>query len=270
MRETCRCFLLSFVFQSSIMFFNKLIEEGTMRRHLVFSLAAFIFFCGFQGRAEKSVPEHSQEGNRTYEEHQQKQTEVIERLRRANEAYRKGEVVQKQKKEGRWEKQTKAQNPYAMVLTCADSRVPPELLFQAEPGDLYVNRVAGNVVDPVILGSLEYGAEHLHVPVLVVLGHESCGAVQAALAVQTGKAEPDSFNISELLKILLRPAALAVKTGLSGEKLVHRAVVENVKNTMRDIRTLSPVLWNLSRGGELRIVGAVYSLETGAVEWIEP
>lgn len=241
-----------------------------MRRHMVFSLVAFIFFCGFQGRTEENIAKHPQQDNLTYEEHQQKQTAVIERLRRANEAYRKGEVVQKQKKSSRWEEQTKSQHPYAMVLTCADSRVPPEHLFQAEPGDLYVNRVAGNVVDPVILGSLEYGAGHLHIPVLVVLGHESCGAVQAALAVQTGKAEPDSFNIGELLKILLRPAALAVKTGLSGEKLLHSAVVENVKNTMRDIRTLSPMLWNFDRRGELRIVGAVYSLETGAVEWIAP
>lgn len=209
------------------------------------------------------------EGRPSFEELQKLQARVIAELKQGNEAFRRGPTASRLDASGRWKELAKGQNPKAMVLSCADSRVPPEIVFHADPGDLYVNRVAGNVVNPVILGSLEYGAEHLGIPVLVVLGHESCGAVEAALAVQRGLAEPDSFNITELLKILLRPAAKAVKTGLSGDKLMHRAVRDNVRNTLKDIQTLSPVLWERNLHGKLALVGAVYSLRTGEVEWLD-
>jgi len=151
------------------------------------------------------------------------------------------------------------QHPHAQVLSCADSRVPPEVVFDQGLGDLFVVRVAGNVVSDPELGSLEYGALHLHVPLLVVLGHQHCGAVTAA--VEGGEAEG---HIPALVT-LIRPAVEATK-GMSGDP-VDNAVKANVEMTVKKLRA-SPVFAALIGEGKLKIVGAVYSLDTGKVTWL--
>ena len=152
------------------------------------------------------------------------------------------------------------QHPHAEILSCADSRVPPEILFDQGLGDLFVVRVAGNVVSDTELGSLEYGAEHLHVPLLVVLGHQHCGAVTAA--VEGGEA-PGHIGA---LTALLRPAVDKTR-GMPGDR-VENAVRANVEMVVKQLRSSGPLLEKLVSSGELKVVGAVYSLDTGKVTWL--
>ena len=152
------------------------------------------------------------------------------------------------------------QNPHAEILSCSDSRVPPEIIFDRGLGDLFVVRVAGNVAADTELGSLEYGAEHLNIPLLVVLGHQHCGAVTAA--VEGGEAEG---HVSALVN-LLRPA-VEKSRGLPGDA-VENAVKANVEMVVKHLRTSTPILAELVAHGKLRVVGAVYSLDTGKVTWL--
>jgi len=153
------------------------------------------------------------------------------------------------------------QHPQAQVLSCADSRVPPEIIFDQGLGDLFVVRVAGNVASDTELGSLEYGAEHLHIPLLIVLGHESCGAVTAA--VEGGETEG---HISALMN-LIKPAVDKTR-GTAGDP-VDNAVRMNVRMVVQQLRSSTPVLSGLVARGKLKIVGGVYSLKTGLVTWLD-
>ena len=152
------------------------------------------------------------------------------------------------------------QHPHAEILSCSDSRVPPELIFDQGLGDLFIVRVAGNVATDTEIGSLEYGAEHLHIPLLVVLGHESCGAVTAA--VQGG---PPEGHIAALVT-LIAPAVDKTR-GLSGDPVAN-AVRMNVNMVVKQLRSSTPILSELVAHGKLKIVGAVYSIETGSVTWL--
>jgi carbonic anhydrase len=152
------------------------------------------------------------------------------------------------------------QHPHAEMLSCADSRVPPEIIFDQGLGDLFVVRVAGNVATDTEIGSLEYGAEHLHISLLVVLGHESCGAVTAA--VQGGKAEG---HIAALLN-LIKPA-VDQSHGLPGDPVAN-AVRTNVQLVVQQLRSSTPILSELVAEGKLKVVGGIYSLETGEVTWL--
>jgi len=152
------------------------------------------------------------------------------------------------------------QHPHAEILSCSDSRVPPEIVFDQGLGDLFIVRVAGNVASDTEIGSLEYGAEHLQVPLIVVLGHENCGAVTAA--VQGG---PPEGHIGSLVD-LIKPAVEKTR-GMSGDP-VSNAVRMNVELVVKQLRTSTPILSELVAHGKLRIVGAVYSIETGAVTWL--
>jgi len=152
------------------------------------------------------------------------------------------------------------QHPHAQILSCSDSRVPPELIFDQGLGDLFIVRVAGNVAGDTQLGSLEYGAEHLHIPLLVVLGHQRCGALTAAL--QGGEARG---HISVLVN-LLRPA-VEKSRGMPGDA-IENAVKANVEMVVKQLRTSTPILAELVSQGKVKVVGAVYSLETGKVTWL--
>jgi carbonic anhydrase len=152
------------------------------------------------------------------------------------------------------------QHPHAETLSCSDSRVPPEIVFDQGLGDLFTVRVAGNVASDTEIGSLEYGAEHLHVPLIVVLGHESCGAVTAA--VQGGPPEGHLGSLIELIK-----PAVEKTRGMPGDP-VSNAVRMNVELVVKQLRSSTPILSELVAHGKLRIVGAVYSIETGVVTWL--
>jgi len=148
------------------------------------------------------------------------------------------------------------QHPYAVVLYCSDSRVPVEHIFDAGIGEIFGVRDAGNIVDAFALGSIEYAAEHLHTPLLVVLGHSRCGAVTAACA--SGSAPG---NIDCIVKEI-QPAVQA------GGKDPEKSVQENLKCVLAKLRAKSGILSHLEKEGKLKIVGATYSLETGIVSFL--
>ncbi len=154
------------------------------------------------------------------------------------------------------------QSPWAMVLTCADSRVVPELLFDVGLGDLFVVRVAGNVALPAAVGSLELGAAELDCSLLVVLGHTSCGAVQATLA--HGQDLPG--QMAALAREVARSRDMAAPLG--GEQ-VDDVVARNVARQVEVLRRTPPILAERVADGRLEIAGAVYDLETGRVEFLD-
>jgi len=159
-----------------------------------------------------------------------------------------------------------AQQPYATILGCSDSRVPPELLFDAWLGELFIIRVAGNVLGPTIAGSLQYATTHLHTPLFVVMGHEGCGAIQAAVATKFhDEAHPE--RIAELLQNIL-PALETVDASLPPEQFMLAAVEANVRHTLQILRE-SPEGKQRIAERQVQLMGAVYSLHTGQVRFLE-
>jgi carbonic anhydrase len=158
------------------------------------------------------------------------------------------------------------QMPWATILSCADSRVPPELLFGGLGlGELFVTRNAGNMaVDPATMGTIEYGAAALGVPLVVVLGHERCGAVVAACDVVTKKTTYPG-SIGPMVKAIV-PAAQAVKD--KPGDFVDNAVRESAKRTAVQIATKSKILADLVKAGKVKVVAARYDLKDGKVEYL--
>ncbi len=183
-------------------------------------------------------------------------------LQEGNERYVAARLSHPNQNAARRTEVAAGQHPIAAVLSCADSRVPPELIFDRGLGDLFVVRVAGNIADDAILGSLEYAAEHLHVPLIVVLGHQKCGAVSAAVAGGRTKTHIDSLIDA------INPAVAAVK-GKSGDVL-DNAVRANVLRVTEQLKSDPSILAGEVREGKLKIVGGVYSLETGKITLLVP
>jgi carbonic anhydrase len=154
------------------------------------------------------------------------------------------------------------QSPFATILSCADSRTTPEVLFNAGLGDIFVVRVAGNVVTGTEQGSIEYSAAELKSPVVVVMGHSSCGAVKAAIARAKGEKFPG--DIEEIADLIV-PAAKATK-GRPGD-WVYNTTIENVQRSIKALRG-SSVLSGMKSTTGLKIVGAYYELETGKVDFL--
>ena len=186
----------------------------------------------------------------------------LARLMAGNARFAKGQRRPANYRQERRELRT-GQHPYAIVLSCSDSRVPPEIVFDESLGKLFVVRVAGNVVDPATLGSVEYAAEHLHAKLLFVLGHESCGAVKAT--VDGGHFSPSIESIVEKIKA----AVAAARSAHPNEKdILPFAVEENVALQIRNVSEQSAIVRDLVEKKELRIAGGVYSLNTGRVKRI--
>jgi len=160
---------------------------------------------------------------------------------------------------------TGSQHPFATILGCSDSRVPLEPLFDQGFGDLFVIRVAGNVAALDELGSIEYAANHLGVRFILVLGHEQCGAVTAALASESDR-KHETSDIQGLVQ-RIEPALASLPPGLEPAERVHRGVEANVRQSVRVLRE-SPALKARVESGEIVIVGAVYELTTGKVRWL--
>lgn len=156
------------------------------------------------------------------------------------------------------------QKPFAVIVCCSDSRVPPELIFDQGLGDIFIVRVAGNVIDPVVLGSVEYGVEHLHAPLVVVLGHEECGAVKATL--QGGEVEGSVAAIVQRIQVSEQEAAARGQKGPAALSLVTDL---NILNSVGRIST-SRIVSQLVQKSQLQVVGAKYHLKSGEVEWLAP
>lgn len=162
----------------------------------------------------------------------------------------------------------KGQTPFAIVVSCSDSRVPAELLFDCGFGDLFVIRVAGNVVQPSQIASIEYAAKVLGVSLCVVMGHSKCGAVQAAVDSETGKTVDLGPNIDFLIDLISPAVKRGLKQGEDKATLLDRCIRENALETAAEILENSDLLTELSRNDSFKVVEAVFELETGKVEFI--
>jgi carbonic anhydrase len=191
--------------------------------------------------------------------------QALARLREGNQRFVEGNV--RHRHESRtWRHALVAdQHPFAVVLGCSDSRVPVELVFDQGFGDLFVIRVAGNVISTDVLGSIGYAVAHLHVRLLVVMGHEGCGAVTAALQARDAGNEP--ADVAALLR-MIGPGLRGLDPNLAGAARLSAAVEANVGWSVRQLAAIPAGQWHVE-SGQLVLAGAVYDLETGRVRYLE-
>ncbi len=193
---------------------------------------------------------------------------VLARLLEGNKRFVSGQLVHPGRRPEDFAALAEGQSPVAIIIGCADSRVAPELVFDQGVGDLFVVRVAGNVVSgsgPFIKGSIEFAVAELGARLILVLGHEACGAVKAAIAhIDANDSLPGA--IRDLVEVI-RPAAAAVR-GKPGDKL-ENAIKANVAMGVERLKGLDPILAGLVKKGDVKVVGAVYKLRTGVVELLD-
>jgi len=218
-------------------------------------LLALALLFGSSTAQTKAPDEHSTETSVAPDD-------ALARLTQGNKRFTSGRLVHPRQNSVRRAKLAQSQAPFAIVLACADSRVAPELTFDQGLGDLFVVRVAGNLVNDEGLGSIEYAVEHLGTRLIVVLGHERCGAVQAARDViaagQTAPAHIDS------LVAAIKPAVDATSTAD-----LETTVKANVENVVKKLQTSEPMLKPLVEKKEVVVKGAYYDLDTGAVKFLD-
>jgi carbonic anhydrase len=188
--------------------------------------------------------------------------EARQRLLEGNKRFVGGESIHGHASKDWRKRLTAGQKPFATILGCSDSRVPTELVFDQGFGDLFVIRIAGNVISTDVEGSLQYAEHHLHVPLLMVLGHEGCGAVTAALDAKFKRAhEPERI---EALVRMIEPGLKDIDPKLSPDKQLNAAVEANVRWSMKQLAQL-PEAKKALEEKRLEMVGAVYDLQTGKV-----
>jgi len=191
---------------------------------------------------------------------------ALDRLVQGNIRYVAGHMIYPDQTAERRAQVAQSQSPFAAVLCCTDSRVAPEVVFDQGLGDLFVVRVAGPVLDDTLLGSLEYGVTQLGLALVVVLGHTQCDTVRAALEATYLGAQVPPHGGS--LVTALQPA-LAAALANSGD-LWHDAITANIRLVAAALQTSEPLLANAVKTGGLKIVGAIYDLDTGWVELVPP
>jgi carbonic anhydrase len=190
--------------------------------------------------------------------------EALARLKAGNERFSNDASNKAPIERSRRTALASGQAPFAIVLSCADSRVPPEIVFNTGLGDLFVVRAAGQVIDHSVLASVEYAAEHLNVPLLAVMGHEFCGAVKAAIETKTSLGP----NLDFLLKAI-KPAVTRTARTPDDQRL-KAAIMANVEQVINDGLGKSPILTHLVDSGKLTVVGAFYELASGKVTFSQP
>jgi carbonic anhydrase len=191
--------------------------------------------------------------------------EALRRLVEGNERFRRGETRPTGFCPERAVDLARSQRPFATILGCSDSRVPPEQVFDVGKGDLFVIRVAGNVFSPEIAGSLQYAGSHLRTPLFVVLGHEGCGAVSAAMAAKNN-GKQFGAHIQTLLGAIV-PGLPEVDAAVPEERRLSHAVEQNVQWTVWQILQ-TPEAQARQAEGWVRIMGAIYEIETGRVRFL--
>jgi carbonic anhydrase len=185
---------------------------------------------------------------------------ALDRLKEGNARFVADKPTTRDTTDKRRKELAKGQSPFAIVLACADSRVTPELVFDQGLGDLFVLRVAGNVADPALLGSMEFAVTQLKCPLIIVLGHEECGAVNAAISGQ--KLEG---NLGKLID-LVQPGKDLPK---DKKEALAAGVANNVRTQAASLTSKSDVLKDFVSSKRIRIATGVYSLETGKVNWLD-
>ena len=190
--------------------------------------------------------------------------DALKRLVEGNARYAANNPTERDFSSGRAAR-AQAQYPIASILSCSDSRVVPDLVFDQSPGDLFVMRVAGNIMTPDLLASIEYGLQFLGSPLIVVLGHSSCGAVEAAIKVLKEKAVLPG-HLPELITAI-KPAVIVAEKTKTGS-LLDNAIAENVRRQVGRLKAAAPVVQKAYREKKIDIVGGVYDIATGKVTLI--
>lgn len=193
---------------------------------------------------------------------------VLARLIEGNKRFVNGKLLHPGRRPEDFAPLAEGQAPLAIIVGCADSRVTPELVFDQGVGDLFVVRVAGNAVSgagPFVKGSVEFAVAELGARLIVVLGHDACGAVKAAVAhIDANDTLPGA--IRDLVEVI-RPAAAAVR-GKPGDK-VENAIKANVSLGVERLKGLDPILAGMVKNQEVKVVGGVYNMRTGEVKWLD-
>ncbi|MDP1709438.1 MAG: carbonic anhydrase [Candidatus Komeilibacteria bacterium] len=187
--------------------------------------------------------------------------ETMQKLLDGNSRFAAGTAIKPNQNQKRRAELVQAQHPEAIIVSCSDSRVSPEIIFDQGLGDLFVVRTAGHVIDDAVLASIEYAAEHLHTQLIVVLGHKNCGAVKATI---------DGGELPGHLGGLTKAIANAVETALTQDgDLFVNAVTANINTVVKQLKSSEPILAELVKNNKLDIVGACYDLESGVVGLVE-
>ncbi|MDD1758300.1 MAG: carbonic anhydrase [Methanotrichaceae archaeon] len=187
--------------------------------------------------------------------------QALRKLIEGNARFVSGKVTHPDQSAERRAEVVSGQHPFAVVISCSDSRIPPEIVFDQGIGDIFVIRTAGEVMDNVTLGSLEYAVEHLRVPLAIVLGHDNCGAVSAA--VTSGEAPGHIKSLVEAIK----PAVDKAKE-MKGD-LLNNSIDVNTQNIVEALKSSKPILSEAVKKDKMKIVGARYHLDSGTVETME-
>ncbi|MEW5743046.1 MAG: carbonic anhydrase [Myxococcota bacterium] len=195
--------------------------------------------------------------------------EALARLQAGNERFVKNvRSVEALASQARRSELVEGQAPFAIVLSCSDSRAPSELLFDCGLGELFVVRVAGNIVAPSLVGSVEFAAATFGTELVVVMGHTRCGAVKATVDAVTRGAAAPSANVKDIVD-RIAPAVRPLAEELEGEALVRAATRANVRASANHLRHASRILEERHASGRLMVVGAEYALETGQVDFFD-
>lgn len=237
-----------------------------MREKRELLLAVFILVCLFclktfvEGLESKSI---SNDNHNTIQTYSDIEKDSLSRLKKGNEIYIDA-TYNKNKidKAIRQKLLEKGQKPYAVILTCSDSRVVPENVFYTGLGDLFVVRVAGNVVDDTELGSIEYAISELDVPLVVVMGHDDCGAVKGA------SEENISGKLETIIKKIRPSYEKAKLQGGSQEEIYNNAVKFNVENSVNTIKN-NEIVKKYMDENKVKVIGANYDMKSGIVKWLD-
>ena len=174
-----------------------------------------------------------------------------------------------QKQDARRYRLVPRQEPFAIIIGCSDSRVPAEIIFDQGLGDLFVIRVAGNIIAPSQVGSVEFAAERFGTRLVLVLGHSCCGAIEATVEELERPSESRSPNLRAIVDRIRPSVESLLEVGLESDRLIEQAVRANIRASANQLRHGSPILEKLIEKDELLVVGAEYSLETGSVDFFD-
>ena len=224
------------------------------KSHLVRCFIVVSLFCGnhFARAADPAHPEQPTVAP----------AEAISKLKQGNGRYTSGTLQHPGQTAERRTELANTQHPFATILSCSDSRVPPEIVFDQGLGDLFIVRVAGNLINDEGLGSIEYSVDHLGTRLILVLGHQSCGAVKAAKETIAAKGKAPGHI--ESLVTAIKPAVEA-----TAKDDLETTIKANVKHVVETLRSSTPILKAKVDSGQVQVIGGYYSLDTGAVTFLD-
>jgi len=226
-----------------------------MKKAYLASCVALVSLIGMNQFAQAADPAHSNQPSVP-------PAEAISKLKEGNGRYTSGNLQHPGQTTERRTELAKTQHPFAGIVSCSDSRVPPEIVFDQGLGDLFIVRVAGNVINDEGLGSIEYTVDHLGTRLILVLGHQSCGAVDAARETIAAKGKAPGHIQS--LVTAIKPAVEA-----TAKDDLETTIKANVKNVVKALRSSTPILKAKVDSGEIQVIGGYYSLDTGAVTFLD-